>query len=485
MILTAHPLQRVGAYALACLGVAECPASAGSNDAGGVIGDPVSLTAAGFDAAVAVMTEDAVRAAVGRDAKAPEGFFLKSSWSVFPNSKMNHLSNAKRGDTEITERVRQWRSRPAVQPGLGAGVPCTLCSEPAVGFYGKVDVPLAESDAYRNNTPRGHEGMALCWACLCCFYALPYGSRLTGGPCLALHSWDEGFLASTVAAQVTVTRQVIEVGAERQGTEARDVLALRALRRYEQRLTAGVELLVFSNNNRGQTLDVFAMDQAMAEWLRRTLRLTALRRGFGALLRAHRTVKEPGYVGLARNAFRSPERIPATCARYLATMVETPQRSGEDQAGESAALAALCFDYADKVMLMDASDGEEIRATGRRIAVLIQEESGAGKLREFYARFKDAARLRAWLQRSSVEWVIKPRPGQDGPLLTTRGFGLLFDPDLDNPAWFHRQLLLVAVVEELYVRGWRPEVVDDTEELPEFEAEEQRFVAGGGGEDQR
>ncbi|UWZ39441.1 hypothetical protein Drose_15085 [Dactylosporangium roseum] len=479
VILTAHPLQRIGAYALACLAGIERP------DGAAGLPDPHGLDVAGFEAAVAAMTEDAVRAALVRDTKTAVGFFLKCSLSFFPNSKMNHHSNAKRSDDEIAERVRAWRKpRPPMQSGSGV-VGCVLCSQPAAGFFGKADVPLAESDLYRNTTPRGHEGMALCWACLCCFYALPYGSWLTGGPSIAVHSWDEDFLASTVAAQVRLTRQVVEIGsAAARALQAREVLALRALRGHQHELTAGVELLVYGNNNRGPVLEVYGLDHALAEWLRRTSQRSGLRRGFRALLRAHRTAREPGYVGLARNAFRSPQRIPGACAAWLATAV---LRSGCAERGDEAvALAGLCFDYADKVMLMDKDDLDEIRATGRRIATLLRGETSSGRLREFYARFKDSGRLRSWLQRSAVEWLGRPRDGQDGPLVSTRGFALLFDPDFDNPAWFHRQMLLVAVTEELFRQGWRPEAGSDdgTEELPELDVQDNEFV-GDAGRDER
>ena len=212
--LTAHPLQRIGAYAMAHL-------------AGGA--DPSTLDAAAFQAAVDRMAEHAIVAALSRDTKAPEGFFLKSSLSFFPNSPMFHPSNAKRSDPEIRDRVLAWRRRPGAE--TWPGVPCVLCYAGAVGFFGKMDVPLAESDVYRDNTIRGHAGMALCWPCLCCFYALPYGSHLTGGPSLALRSWDEAFLARAVGIQVTRTRQVVTAGSTaREELRAREVLALKHLR---------------------------------------------------------------------------------------------------------------------------------------------------------------------------------------------------------------------------------------------------------------
>lgn len=138
--LTPHPLQRVGAYALAVL--AGVP-------------DPHRLSDDGFNDASKRMADDAVRAALGGDTKVPAGFWLKCSLSFFPNSPMNHPSNGKKSDGAIKDAVERWRAKPEEQSW--PGVPCVLCGRDAVRFFGKLDVPLAESDAYRNNTPRGQD----------------------------------------------------------------------------------------------------------------------------------------------------------------------------------------------------------------------------------------------------------------------------------------------------------------------------------------
>ncbi|WP_434581981.1 hypothetical protein [Carbonactinospora thermoautotrophica] len=283
LVLTAHPLQRVGAYALAELTGAE---------------EPEKVTPEGFRTAVEKMTADAVRAAKVRDTKAPDGFWLKVSLSFFPNSKMNHNAQLKKSDEELDAGIREWRTPPEL--ASWPGVRCVLCGREAVGFYGKVDVPLAESHLYRNTTPRGHAGLALCWPCVCSFHALPYGCRLTGGPSIALHSWDERFLARVVSRQVERNHQHIVLGRAADKIPAREVVALHALRHYGERLTAGVELLVFSNNNKGQTLEIHSLEQPLAEWLRKTARRPELRQGFAALLRAHAGPKSPGVVGLVR-----------------------------------------------------------------------------------------------------------------------------------------------------------------------------------------
>lgn len=446
-VLTPHPLQRVGAFALARLSGA---------------GHPDQVTPEGFDRATERMTRDAARSALvvfEGGTKAPDGFWLKCSLSFFPNSKMNHPSNGRRTADEISGAVEEWRRMPA--PESWPDAPCVLCGRPAVRYFGKVDVPLIESHIYRNTTPRGHEGTALCWPCVCSFYALPYGCRLTGGPSVVLHSWDDGFLRETVGHRLSGNRRILATGRDTAGQLlAREVVALDALRRYEERLHAGVELLVVSNDGRGGSLDLFSMEQPLAEWLRGQ----AHGRAYGALLRAHHSEKVPGRVGLVRNAFREPARIIRACARYLAGPAADQGALGP----EAPALAALTYSFVVEVMGMEQKDLAEIRATAGRLAALLATEERGGKLNAFYAKFRGNRQLRAWLQREAVYWALQPAETDGGPLVTTRGYELLFSPDSDNRAWFHRELLLIAVLENLYERGWRPvDAEQAVKELPD------------------
>lgn len=81
LALTAHPLQRVGAYALAELADVEGPEAVGAE---------------AFRAALGRMTRDAIFAARHRDTKVPGAFWLKASMSFFPNSPMNHNAYLRR-----------------------------------------------------------------------------------------------------------------------------------------------------------------------------------------------------------------------------------------------------------------------------------------------------------------------------------------------------------------------------------------------------
>ncbi|MFY1632946.1 hypothetical protein ACN27F_06595 [Solwaraspora sp. WMMB335] len=456
VVLTPHPLQRVGAYALAVL--AKTP-------------DPQRLTADSFGDAVAAMRRDAVGAARIRDTKAARGYWLKCSLSFFPNSPMNHPSNGRKSVETITDAVERWRTRPVEQSW--PGVPCALCGREAVRFFGKVDVPLAESDIYRNNTPRGHDGLALCWPCACSFHALPYGCQLTGGPAIAVHSWDERFLAFSVRRQVRGNRMVIDIGREPRQPPSREVLALRRLRDYTHPLDAGIELIVFSNNNRGQTLESYALDQPLAEWLRSTLAGARHQGSFWSLLTAHRSKDRPGIVNLARNVFRNPQRVVSAGARYLASAAVTGHLRPD-----TGRLAAICYSYSIEVLDMDESALKELRETAARVAALLAAEDSAGKVRAFYATFQKPTALGTWLRRRALDWMLQPpttTADSTAPLVTTYGYELLFDPSVDNKAWFHREVFLIAVLEELHQRQWRPsdaakvaaELADDEDDDPD------------------
>ncbi|QKW24321.1 hypothetical protein HUT16_17035 [Kitasatospora sp. NA04385] len=405
------------------------------------------------------MAEDAVRAALGRDTKAADGFWLKASHSFFPDTAMNHPSNGKRSDDGVREWVRRWRTLPGRQQW--PSVACVLCSRQAVGFYGKSDVPLAESSSYRNCTPRGHTGVALCWPCLNSFYALPYGVRLTGGPSVALHSWDDAFLKHAVAEQVDFNRMLAATGdGSRRQIQAREVVALEALRTHRRPVGASVDLMVFSNSNRDPMLEIHSLEQPLAEWLRRTQRLKGLRAGFAELVRAHESASTPGLVSLARNAFRSPQRIvSAGIPRLLGNLTG----AGSDRS-RTRALARLLDSFATEVMLMTEKDLAEIAGTARNVAALLSTATSPGDLRAFRRLLSDPGGLRKWLTSKGVQWAVDPPPGVKGPLVTERSFELLFNPVSENPGWFHRNMLVVGVLQELNTLGWKPAEKGDKED---------------------
>jgi hypothetical protein len=431
VVLTAHPLQRIGAFALAALADAA---------------NPETMTSAQFEKATATMADHVVATADAEDAKAAGGFWLGVSYLMWPNSAMNPTARKKLTRPQLRDRIRAWRTYPVAR----LAVPCSLCGRAACGFFGKVDVPLGASTEHRNTTAPGHGGLALCRGCLASFHALPYGCQIGGGRASALHSWDDEFLRRTVAVQVSRTLQQVAIAASAKGPGpyAREVAALRRLRSYEEGLRAGVELYVFSNSNREPVLEVHALEQPLAEWLRATMRDTRAREGFRYLGRAHWTEKIPGSALLARNAFRQPTRILQRAVGYLGGLA---LESGAPPA-ETAALARICLSFVAEVLQVKERDAERIKELAGRIAGLIAAQPEPGRLKRYEQAQRDSRQLQGYLKREAVDWAL--RSGQAQPLVTDEQWRLLFEPD--GQGWFHRDLLLLCVLQALAARGWPP-----------------------------
>jgi hypothetical protein len=431
--LTAHPLQRAGAFALAAL--------AGKRD-------PGQMDEADLRQATDVMRDELLGTTALVDSKAPGGFWLGASYLFWPNSAMNPNSRGKRPVPERAERLRSWRTLPS--SGQTAGVPCALCGRSACGFYGKVDVPLGASTAHRNTTARGHEGLALCRGCLASFHALPYACAVSGGRAAVLHSWDDDFMAATVNVQVRRMRQNAAVAAGRFGDKrpyARQVAALHRIRAYEEKLTAGVDLLVFSNSNKEQTLDVHAMEQPLAEWLRSIRYAARFGNGWRYLARAHRSVKVPGQSALARNLFGRPRRVVGVAAEYL---LQQASDLGMPP-GETPDLGALCSDYVIKVLDMNETDADQIRALAASVAAVVEEDSS--QFKGFAAACRKVSDLKRWLRRQAItrlQFTTKP-----DPFVSERQWRLLFDSGDDG--FMSRDLLLIDTLAAVHALDpkWR------------------------------
>ncbi|MGH3898029.1 MAG: hypothetical protein ACRDTA_07175 [Pseudonocardiaceae bacterium] len=444
VVLTPHPLQRVGAFALATLVDVDHPDQLRPED---------------FDRAISVMTEHVLATAAVETAQELGGFWLGVSYLLWPNSAMNTTNRKQLLPQQRRDRMAQWRALP--DRVRWPGVPCSLCGRPACGYYGKVDVPLGASTAYRNTTPRDHDGLALCFPCVSCFHALPYGCQIGGGRAAALHSWDEHFLRRFVRIQVGRTRQSAVVGA---GTTKpppywREVTALRHLRGHSRRLTAGVQLIVFSNSNKEQVLDEHVMEQPLAEWLRSTFHNRQRDRGYQYLVRAHRIKDVPGTAMLARQVFHDPQRVLSRAAGFLRRI------SAESSAvpGEVSHLVPLCFSYAIEVLQVNDKDVGRIQQLAVHIAEALAPHRERGVLKGYENAHREPRRLQEWLRKRAVSWTLSRPDDRADPFVTSEQWRLLFDSD--GRARLHQDLLFIAVLEQLHQNGWQVDDADARDDL--------------------
>lgn len=440
--LTAHPLQRVGAFALSSLAHRK-PVRLKE------LVHPTELTEKDLRAANANMTHDLGRTTDIATSKDPGGFWLGASYLFWPNCPINTTNRKSLLGQDLKDKLSQWRGLPETDTVLDSR--CVLCDQLACGFYGKVDVPLLESSSYRNTTIPTHEGMALCRGCLLSFYALPYGCAIGGGRATALHSWDDDLLRTLTKFQVDQTRRQAVTGAPSGGrpSYARQLAALSGLRGYEETVTDGVELMVFTNSNKEQDLAVHAMDQPATEWIC-DLPPTPL----AWLGRAHRWEKVPGRSMLARNLFDQPERVIPTVSHFL-----RERALGKDGiCAQTPLLFDTCSSYATKVLQVSSTDLDQINQLAARIAQVLNTEDDKD-LKKFLQARKKIATLSAWLQRQSIDRTLRTQ--EAAPFITERQWRLLFDAE--DRVFLHRDLLFIGVLNHLHELkpAWRGRDHDD------------------------
>ena len=440
IVLTPHPLQRVGAFAMSSL--AGCD-------------HPETMTSEDFATASRTITDAMAAAAVKAGSNDDGAFFLKASYGFFPNSPINHATRFKNGKDPVVG-VRQWRTMP--EPQTWPGVPCVLCGREAVDFYGNTDMALAASTSHRNTVPNGHDGTALCWPCVSAFHALPYGCVLTGGQSSVLHSYDDRFLSQTVKQRVKLNKQHITLGQPvTKAVRTPRATSIERIRGYDKRLKTGVELLVFTNFNGKAALDVSKLDHPTSIWLRSTGSAGA--RGWQALIQAHRGDKTPGIERLAYNLFGPQHQVISAAAGYLeraSTNLPLLHRVAGD-------LAFICRSYASKVLNVKETDQNELNELAGKLADHFMWQKSGGKLKAFRADF-NSNRRRAALERMAMEWLFDETT--TGSLISGRQFTLL---EGHENAWLYRKYLLIVLFEQLATRGFKP---DDAKDVAEEIADE-------------
>ena len=443
--LTASPLQRVGAFALAGLVNLE---------------HPQEFAPDSFERAVETMTAHLLGTAGLAKAGDTGGYWLSASYLLWPNSPLNPTNRGRQTVAQRRAAITAWRTRPDAASAPDA--PCVYCGRPACGWYGKVDIPLGASVAYRNTTAHGHQGTPLCYPCLACLWAFPYGARLSGGRAAVIHSWDDDFLGAVTRRVLRQTSRLWSLGMPKgvkSGPYERELAVLREIGDYGLPLRAPVELMVLSNSNKEQFLDVQEMGQPVAEWLRSTVN-TRHAAGYRALVETQGTQRVPGEAFLAKRAFSDPVAVLDFAVRHVARGI------GERALLPPVApeLGRILHSYCREVLSMEDKDVQRVVVLAERVAGVLGATNSPGPFREFIRANGRGGSLNGWFRARSVDGLLDPkRPGDAPAFLATAEYRLLFE---DERSWHWRQLLLYRVIEELIRAGWRPQGAD--EELEEI-----------------
>jgi hypothetical protein len=439
--LTAHPLQRCGAFTIAALAGVQHPQEVGE---------------ALFWRVWQDMTDTLVKMAELHDAKQPGGFWLSVSYMLWPNSKMNTTNRKKLSPQERATATEAWRSPPDSRDW--PGVPCVLCARRACGFFGKVDVALAASAEYRNTTVPGHDGLALCVGCLASFYALPHGCLVHRGRLSVVHSWDDDFLAASTRRQIDFTRKQAwgKPPALPPGGFEREQLVLEGIRQYRRRaaVASDVSLLVFTNSNKEQEFTEYRLSQPLTRWVRSAALKSHRAAAYAELERACTTRKVSGAARLARLLLAEPGQLPRTIASAVHEAVDAAKPPRVPAAADG--LFELLLSYLTEVMRMPDQHVREIEQLGARAAELIAAQSQP--LKKFTVAYRRTGDLRRWINTQSVEWLTADFTKQREPFIEPRQIKLLFE--YGDQAWLYRNLFFTAVIAELHRRGYAPDPDD-------------------------
>lgn len=433
--LTAHPLQRAGAYAIAALAKA---------------GHPHAVTSDQFQRVIRTMIGDLV--ATSTVVKGSAGWYLKGlSYTLWPNCALHYKSKC------TPAGIATWRSAPPVEEWPDA--PCSLCGRPACAWYGNVDIPMGASVEHRNTTAPDHQGTPLCFPCVSSFHALPYVFTAGGGLLYGVHSWDEEFMARATRSAVPANRRNMALRRDLKrggGFFAVEFAALRALRWWDRRITAGVQAIQFSNNTRDMKFHVEDMGQPLAEWLRSTASDSGRRIGFRYLAQSQASAKVPGLRMLAWRAFNQPAQIPARATGWIRDQIS---ESGRIPAAVPH-LAPLVRTYLTEVLHVLEKDVGHVTTVARRIADVVTTTDDKS-LKKFVVATRRPNDLKSWLRSEIAGWARKrPADTASDPFISVAQWRVLFDAG--NSSWSARELLFVAVFEELCTRGATVEATDET-----------------------
>lgn len=286
LTLTAHPLQRCGAWAVAVLaGRAE----------------PSAVTPDDLDAVADRLVEDVVAVSSLRE-NTPNPDWWKVLFALYPNAKPTYHARARDADT----------LRPLVAalfapdvPGPGDR-PCTFCSTPTGALWAKSYLPMFDTASVVNTRPPGTAGWPVCRGCRVAMWALPYGAWVTAGSATVVMCANPAVERRFVARNVTRARRVQQVGfAGVPAGASAEAVTLAALRAHAADAPADAVLWSFKNDNQEPWLKVSATRQAIGRLLVRIEAEPPARRGWHRLRRAlsHPDKDPGGYTAIARTLF--------------------------------------------------------------------------------------------------------------------------------------------------------------------------------------
>jgi CRISPR-associated protein Cst1 len=281
--LTAHPVQRAGAWAAAGL--------AGRSH-------PDAMTVADLDNVAATVVADVVRAATAGQDDDAYGWW-KVLFALYPNSKATHSRRTK-DPLALTLAIADLF---APDDAAGQLRPCTFCAAASSVVWAKSLLPLFETDRAVNVLPPGVPGWPVCRACRLSMWTLPYGAWLTAGSATVLTCDEPGVERVFAERNLRRTARIRQLGfTGLPATASPELVTLQVLRRHGGQLPVSATLWMFKNDNQEPWLRVTSTRLAVAGFIRRLGDTPAARHGWLALSRSLTKRDKSGAVAVAGRA---------------------------------------------------------------------------------------------------------------------------------------------------------------------------------------
>ncbi|MGH3932656.1 MAG: hypothetical protein ACRDTF_22085 [Pseudonocardiaceae bacterium] len=447
LMMTGHPVQRCGAWAVTLLADREHPDEVSVDDLESVAGQ---------------LVDDVVRAAIA--AKDSEFYdWWKVLFALYPNSKATHSGRPKDADALRPEIADLF----AADPMPARMRPCTFCGSSSGMLWTKKNLPLFDTDRAVNTLPPQSAGWPVCRACRIAMWALPYGARVTAGSATVLTCEDPYVEWKFAQRNVARAARIRQLGFSGLGADASpEYVALKVLSDPAVHRLVGTTLWMFKNDNQDPWLRVTGTRVAVAGFLRRMQADPQAWKGWLHLRRVltrrdtRGVVVQHGADAAAKTLFEGESQ---RSDGLLRTLLSRAERT--DQVSQRALLAwgALFRLYVKEMYEMDSSG---LKPVVNVLAEWITAEKNAsrGRFGEYQSIASDPYKLNGLLMKATARLVLDGRRPADvteaAPVLLASG----------SQGWRLRGQLffeVVAVLMERDVQIGKKTETDD-EEIPEM-----------------
>ncbi|WP_433334995.1 hypothetical protein [Spirillospora sp. CA-294931] len=428
LVLSGHPLQRCGGWALTLL--------AGRDDAG-------SVSAADIEDVAERVIDDVVAAATAAK-DSPTYDWWKVLFALYPNSKPTHAKRP-RESAVLRESVAELFAPDDPRSPL---LPCTFCSRWCGTLWSKSVLPMFESIRALNTLPPGVAGWPICRACRVALWALPYAAWVTAGSATVLTCDDPAVERDFAMKNVQRSGRIRQLGfvslPAGRGPEA---VVLQALREHAGDAGGATTLWAFKNDNQEPWLHTASTRLGVARFLRAVRANPDCHRGWAMLKKMMRRRDGSGALVLdgstaaARLLFdregHQGERLPAKLMELARDPDALFQHTLLDW-------RALCRLYLEVMYDMETA---RLRPAASLLADWIAKEGTRGRFNEFRQAVTSPYNLSKLLMTASARLFLDG--GKQEPV--NHQFAQLCT---DGPqGWRVRGQLYFDVMAELINRG--------------------------------